>query len=116
MCGCQNSKEKKYFICTSKLFKLKLRGFSIFTRIFTTSLLEKVIEVFYELTIYFSMLKGGIDMLFILSAFSIIAYFLFKSNRFNYTPKGRLIYRISLIYLIAGFILACMYLLLFIFI
>ena len=55
-------------------------------------------------------------MLFILSAFSIIAYFLFKSNRFNYTPKGRLIYRISLIYLIAGFILACMYLLLFIFI
>lgn len=55
-------------------------------------------------------------MLFILFAFSMIAYFLFKSNRFNYTPKGRLIYHISLIYLIAGFILACMYLLLFIFI
>lgn len=55
-------------------------------------------------------------MLFILSAFSIIAYFLFKANRFNYTPKGRLIYHIALTYLVAGVVFAFMYLSLFIFI
>jgi hypothetical protein len=55
-------------------------------------------------------------MLFILFAFSIIAYFLFKTNRYNYTPKGRLIYHISLIYLIIGFLVACMYILLLIFV